>query len=145
MLKKKNQSGSALLEALISVVIFAIGVIGIGLFQAKLLKSDVASGLRLGASNYAINLSSLVTADPENVYCYVSTASANCATPASLASYTVWHDDFMANIPNAIEPVVTYTSVTAGVNPGQYSVTLSWKQAKEATVHKYVYISQLGW
>ncbi|GGP22905.1 type IV pilus modification PilV family protein [Silvimonas iriomotensis] len=132
----RQQSGFALLEGLITVLIFSIGIIGLVSMQGAIMKANQQSGMRAQASYFAEEIIGLATVDPNNASCYV-TGSATCSNSTAQASVTDWKSRATAQLPNASvtgkTPTVTYSSTT-----GQFVVTLSWKRTDEPDWHQYV-------
>ena len=61
---KKYQTGSSLIEGMISILIFSFGVLGTMSFQANMLSQTTQTSYRLGASMYVNSLMSAAEADP---------------------------------------------------------------------------------
>ena len=138
--KESGQKGSVLLEALVSMLIFAFGVMGIALFQATLMARDKDSEYRTQAAMYASSISSLAASEPNSALCFVmngATATV-CANADAQNQAANWANDYSANMPGAILPVVDLAA------DGTFTVTLKWKRLKDNVQHNLVYVTRVG-
>lgn len=104
-----KQKGSVLLEALIAVLIFSLGILALVGLQAAMIKNTGAAKYRADASYIAQKRIGEMWADPSN-----------------LASYVEAGTDISAMIPGGRR------NVTATANPGEYQVTVGWTAPGEA-------------
>lgn len=104
---KSAQQGVVLLEALISILIFSIGVLAVVGLQAAMIKNTSEAKSRIDASYIAQQRIGLMWSDPDNLASYVE---ANTPIP---------------DLPNG-----TRTTAQSGV---QFSVTVNWQQPGEAS------------
>ncbi len=96
MLKiNRKQEGSILIEVLISVLLFAICIIGVLEFQAEMARSSYQAKFRNEATEFASRLVTKIMLDKNNVGNYV-TGSGN---------YTPWDADVKKILPNATTDV----------------------------------------
>lgn len=121
MIKKKQQRGVALLEALIAVVLLAIGLIGTVGLQARAQATIAQADMRAEAAISTERLIGLITNDQANVGSYAKTESG--APPAVIQA---WHNDVQARIPDALVEIKTdknlyYTRI---------DVTIKWTRRK---------------
>lgn len=107
------QRGGSLLEALITVLIFSIGVLGIVGLQAVMIKDTSDAKYRLDSSNIAQQRVGEMWADPNN-----------------LAGYTESNTDISDLLPAG-------TRTTALLGPGQVSVVVTWQQPGSPDAHRY--------
>jgi type IV pilus assembly protein PilV len=133
---RKGQSGVMLLEALIGILIFSLGILAMVGMQSMSLKLATDSRDRAEASNLAgqlvgqmwLNRAALAS------YQYSGTGTA----PAAL---TTWIAQVNASLPNAAAtpPIVTVGASPLGAAAGsQTTVTLRWNSPTDSTVHQYV-------
>lgn len=122
----RTQAGSFLLEALIAILIVALGVLGsVGLLARSMQEVDDARwrGEAAYLANQLINemwVSDRLTTNLQNNY---------SSTPGTGAQYTEWKARVDARLPNAVDPIV---DVIPGPNPGnlrssRVSITLQWR------------------
>jgi type IV pilus assembly protein PilV len=136
------QSGVSLLEALISLLVLSVGVLGIISIQANLLMAGQQAQSRMQASLLANRLIGLAAADPANAGCYAVnvTPMPTCASPKAQALAAVWAADALNALPNAARtpPVVNVDGA------GVLTVTLQWKRDQESVTHNYITVSRVA-
>lgn len=116
----RKQRGAGLLEALISIAVLSVGVLGIAQFQLGLLAQTTDSQARLTASALADELLTLMRVDAGNVNCYTLPQSGACTSPDAQALAVDWSERVAAQLPG----FVSATSVREG--DFQLLVTLRW-------------------
>ncbi len=114
---RRRQHGIALLEAMIAVVILAIGLIGTVGLQARAYAALSDAGLRAEATMAADKLIGTITADSANVANYALAANA-----APNATVQPWVNDTLARIPGAIISV----TITPQVRRSQVDIAILW-------------------
>jgi type IV pilus assembly protein PilV len=113
----RNQQGSALLEALIGILIFSIGVLSLIGLQATSIKLTTDAKDRTDASLFANQVISRMWVDQGN-----------------LASYAVT-DQPIAGLPDGTR--------TVEVSGTQVTVTISWRPPNSAARHRYVTVTHV--
>lgn len=113
----KSQNGSFLIEGLIAVLIFSMGILAVVGLQAVSMKNTTQAKIRTDAS-------------------FIATARIGemWATQGNLASFVE------ANTPVPDLPDGKRTTV---VNGTEAAVTITWKLPGDATTHQYVTIAQI--
>jgi len=131
---KKTQSGFLLIEGLIAILIFSLGIIGLVAMQAMIVKETGDAKFRMEAIQYSNQLIGEMWAENK------TSIATNFASPAG-ARYVVWKNQFAASttLPGAAENPPT---VVFGAN-NQVTITVFWKQPSESVAHRYVTITQL--
>lgn len=114
---KSAQQGVVLLEAMIAVLIFSMGVLAIVGLQAAMIKNTADSKSRIDASYIAQQRIGLMWSDPANLANYLE-----------------------VNTPIAELPNGTRTTAQSGV---QYTVTVNWQEPGEATQHNFTTIASI--
>jgi type IV pilus assembly protein PilV len=109
---KSPQQGAVLIEALVAILIFSLGVLAIVGLQGNMIKNVADSKYRSEASYIAQSRIAQMWADPANLPSYIETAT-----------------------PIAVLPGGTRTVTTPVA--GQYTVTVTWLQPGTATTHNY--------
>lgn len=112
LISKKVQSGVALLEALIAITIFSVGILGIAGLQAAMVKGTTESKNRADASMIAQKRIAQMWADPANLDEYLETNTAIPELPSGKRT------------------------TTQGATPGQMTVNITWQTPGEP-IHKY--------
>ncbi len=112
--RKSAQQGAVLIEAMVAILIFSLGVLAIVGLQANMIKNVDDAKYRSEASYIAQSRIAQMWADPDNLATYIET-----------------------NTPIAtLLPGGTRTVTQPG--PGQYTVTVTWLQpGPNATTHNY--------
>jgi len=144
-ISKRTQSGMMLLEALIAILIFAVGILGIVGLQATSIKQGTDARYRSEAAMLA------------NQYIgqmwLTSGASAVLADKfsdggANNAAYTTWAAAVgnTLPVPAAYPPAVSVNSVAGDPGEGTVTITIQWRPPSEPDTvdpHKYVVIAQI--
>jgi type IV pilus assembly protein PilV len=115
------QSGVALLETLIAILVFSLGVLGVVGLQASMIKHTGDARYRIEASYLAQQRIGAMWMDQTNLASYVETAT-----------------DISGRLP-AGERSVTVDAATRLV-----TVTVTWQQPGSTDKHKYETTTQLG-
>ena len=138
---RNAQSGVMLLEALIGILIFSVGILAMIGMQAMGIRLAADSRDRAEASNLA---SQLVGEMWLNRAALASYEYAGSGTPPP--ALTDWVTRVDASLPGAAAhpPIVTVGAATWVPEPGvaspgtQTTVTLRWISPSDTTVHQYV-------
>lgn len=104
---RSAQQGAVLVEAMISILIFSMGILAIVGLQAALIKDTSDAKFRADASNIAQQRIGTMWSDPGNLSTYLET-----------------NTDISTLLPGGLR-----TTTQSGV---QYTVTVTWQQPGEA-------------
>ena len=118
---KKSQSGIALLESLIAILIFSMGILGIVGLQGAMLKGTTEAKNRADASFVAQRRIAMMWADPANLAGLVEAAPGTAIT----------------ELPNG-RRITTQSAVT----PGLMTVNITWQVPGEQP-HKYGAVARI--
>jgi type IV pilus assembly protein PilV len=111
---KSAQQGVILIEAMVAILIFSVGVLAIVGLQASMVKNTADAKYRADASYIAQTRIGQMWSDPDNVASYVENAT-----------------DISTLIPGGTRTVTQPT-------PGQFTVTVTWLQpGPNQTAHNY--------
>ena len=133
---RNAQSGVMLLEALIGILIFSIGILAMVSMQAVSIKLATDSRDRAEASNLASELVGEMWLNRAALASYQYTGSGTA--PAALAN---WIAEVEASLPDAAAtpPIVTVGASPLGVSVGtETTVTVRWRSPSDTTVHQFV-------
>lgn len=119
---KRSSSGFMLMEVLVSILIFSVGVLALIGLQAKLSKAQSASKLRTDASYLAQEAIGQMWADMAHAPQYAS----GCA---SYSPCNDWASKISQALPNG-SGTITYNSAQ-----DSYTITIVWQAAGEG--HSY--------
>ena len=135
-----KQDGVALLEALIAILIFSFGVIGLVGAQAAAIKSAGDAKLRTDASYLAGQIISRMWVDRANLADYAHfTGGSDCTftgTAAASANVTEWlgsttQSGTVGYLPNGAGQIVVETGTNL------VTVTVCWRTPQETVTHNY--------
>jgi type IV pilus assembly protein PilV len=118
--RKSAQQGVVLIEAMIAILIFSIGILAIVGLQATMVKNTADSKFRSDAS-------------------YIAQARIGemWADPANLASYVETNTDLSSQLPSGKRTVTQLA-------PGRYQITVTWIQpGPNATTHNFTTIARI--
>jgi type IV pilus assembly protein PilV len=125
-----------LLEALIGILIFSLGILALVGMQAIAVRLSTDARDRAEASNLASQLVGDMWTNRANLanYAYDGTGT----PPAALQD---WVDQVEASLPDADDnpPTVTIAASALGASVGtETTITLRWRNPSEASVHQFV-------
>ena len=123
----RRQSGVALLEVLIAILIFSIGILAVVGMQAAAVKNVADSKYRSEAAFLADRLLSQMWTDAGNIgaYAYPGTGP----VPAKL---TTWMTDPVAGVNTRLPNAGTSVTITgATANGAQVTIQLFWQMPEE--------------
>jgi type IV pilus assembly protein PilV len=119
-MKRRNavdQRGFLLLEVLIAMLIFSIGVLGIVGLQASMTRAQTGSKFRADASFLAQRLVGTMWSDAANINSY---ATANCSAYARCSQ---WATDVATLLPNGAVAVDVATPVV--------TISITWQPSND--------------
>ncbi|MEC5399776.1 prepilin-type N-terminal cleavage/methylation domain-containing protein [Uliginosibacterium sp. H1] len=116
----RKQQGVSLVEVLVAVVVFALGMLGQAAFMLTAMQNGQQSRYRVIASYYAEELISAALADTGNRAKYAVTNSV--CVDASWAACTDWVTRVQRDL-----PAQSGSSITVTVTAGVMDVSIPWK------------------
>jgi type IV pilus assembly protein PilV len=124
----RRQGGVALLEALIGILIFSVGILAVVGMQATAIKTVTDSKYRSDAALLTSQLLTQMWTDAPNVSQYAWDGTG--LVPAKLAG---WVADVNSKLPGAatVKPTVTITGAAA--NGGTVQIQVFWQLPEEAS------------
>lgn len=145
MTQRNGQGGFMLLEALIAIAIFSIGILGLLALQAVAINNASSAKYRSDASLQAENLVGQMWVSSRTP----AALQANFSSTGGGQPYVTWASGVAAVLPGAATytPVVTVQPVTTTVAPSSLvTITIYWKaptEDKAAAPHKYTLVAQV--
>ena len=129
MSARKRERGVMLIEALIAILIFSIGILAVVGMQGSAIKNITDAKVRSDAGFLANELMAQIWTDQGNINQYIYPGSG--AVPARL---TGWVARVNAQLPGSTlaPPIVTVTGGTAA--GGLVQITLRWQLPAEASL-----------
>lgn len=151
-----KQSGVMLLEALIGILIFSIGILAIVGLQAASVKNQADAKYRAEASYFANQIIAQMWGDRANLasYAHYPTPAITAAAPpgcnpngaASInANVTAWTAKLAAPLTGLPGAAATRQQII--VNPGagnQVMVAVCWKAPQDANYHKHLVVTYIN-
>jgi type IV pilus assembly protein PilV len=146
-----KQQGVMLLEALVGVLIFSIGILGMVSMQATAIQNSAAATYRTEASYLANQIIGTMWADRANLASYsLNSGGALCAAGASNTNYAsvfAWLQNDVVRLPGnalAASGVQGFQQkIEIGAN-NLVTVTLCWKGPKDTAPHNFVATAQIN-
>lgn len=114
----RRQTGAVLLEALISLGIFAVGILGVLALQGKMVAATSSAKYRADAAYLASEVIGIMWSDVPNLNQY------DAATCAGYARCSAWLAKVGSYLPQG--------GATVAVNNGLVTVTINWTPANAA-------------
>jgi type IV pilus assembly protein PilV len=144
-----SQQGVALIEALIAILIFSVGLLGLLGVQAMTIKVSKDSKYRSDASYLANQIISQMWVDKLNIgsYANLPTTTSTChftGAASALANVTNWISESASLLPGvgSLPPQIIVT--TSGTAYTQVQVTICWVNPSDQVVHNFVSIAQIN-
>lgn len=135
---RSTQQGAVVLEALISILIFSIGILAIIGLQAASIKNSTAAKYRTEASLLANRIiGDMWVGDKSTAALQTSFNS-----PAG-AGYTAWADTVAQTLPGVSGVPANAPTVTVDAN-NEATVTVYWQAPDESASHNYVAIARIN-
>jgi type IV pilus assembly protein PilV len=142
---RRQQTGAMLLEALIAILIFSMGILAVVGLQAASVKASSDAKYRSDASLLANQLIGQMWAGDRTP----ATLQANFNSPAG-ASYATWQADVVAALPgvaNTPPTVLVQPAVGTSTTTSLVTIAIYWKLPSEpasAPTHQYITIAQIS-
>lgn len=135
-----KQSGVMLLEALIAILIFSFGILGIVALQAVSVKLAGDAKYRTDAALLAEDLMGQMWVSDRN-----STSMSNSfGSAAAGVAYTAWLANVSAALPGTTANPPTVVVDTSGTaTDGTTTITVRWQAPSEANAHAHVVLAQI--
>jgi Tfp pilus assembly protein PilV len=134
---RSAQTGLALIEGLVAMLILVVAVLGMAGLAIHLMQQNDASKQRMNAALLADELLNVAILDTANVNCYVLPA-ASCSNAAAQLFVSNWLIEVSQNLPGNISPTVAINSNKV------MTVSLFWKIPRDLVAHSYIASTQVG-
>jgi len=122
-----SQSGVMLIEALVAILLFTLGIIAVMGLQANSILQVSQAKYRTDASYLANQVISDMWVDQGNIANYTTAGSAQRAA---------WDDQVARSLPAGSGTIARAGTVI--------TVTVNWKQPEDVVTHKYVAIANIN-
>ena len=121
--RTRSTRGFMLIEVLVSVLLFSVGVLALVGLQANMNQVQGSGKVRTDAAYLASELTGLMWADLDHLDNY---KDSNCGTNVRCQA---WKDKVVKSLPDG--------AATVTVNAGDVTITITWT-LPDGTPHKYV-------
>jgi type IV pilus assembly protein PilV len=133
---KSSQQGIMLLEALIGILIFSIGILAMLGMQAVGMRNTIDSKYRSEAAYLANQIVGTMWVDRGNIATYDDAGAGN-------ARKTAWLNRVDSTLPqDPVDP--TTTAPIIAVAGRQATITIRWKRPGDSTVSRYIVVAQIN-
>lgn len=145
----KRQRGSVLLEALIAILIFSMGIIALMGLQAVSIKNSIDAKYRADAAYLANQIIGQMWVDRANLdnYAHRPTAGTLCSptgTDSTNTNVTDWLTQVTAALPGATSAKQQISVTTPLAGTRQVTVTICWQGPQETIAHNFVVTAQIN-
>ena len=141
----KKQTGIILLEGLIAILIFSMGILAIVGLQGASIRNSADAKYRADASTLANEIIGQMWADQANLatYAHNPTGAGCAATGAASANVNVisWLANVTASLPQG--GAVTQQIIVAPIT-NLVTVTVCWRGPQDITSHNLVTVAQIN-
>lgn len=143
----RKQQGSMLLEALIGILIFSMGILAIVGLQATSIKLSTDAKYRSEASLLANQLIGQMWVSDRTAATLQTNFSSASGAISNGAMYTSWLassvQPTLPGVSAASGTLPTVTVSTAAATLGQVTVNIYWQAPSETSRHSYIAIAQI--
>jgi type IV pilus assembly protein PilV len=131
-----KQHGVMLLEALVGILIFSIGILAMLGMQAVGMRNTIDSKYRSEAAYLANQIVGTMWVDRANIASYDDSGGGN-------ARRTAWDNKVLATLPqDPADPTITAPSIT--IAGRQATIVVRWERPGDTTVSSYSVIAQIN-
>ncbi len=135
--KRRSQSGVMLLEALIGILIFSLGILAMVGMQTTAVRVTTDARDRTEASNLAADIVGELWLDRANLANYVY--DGNGTPPAALANWVTRVENSLPGAANNHPTITVGASPTLPAAVGTaVEVTVFWQNPSDANLHRFV-------
>ena len=138
--KSRGQAGSVLLEALIAILIFSMGILAIVGMQSTAVKAAADAKYRSNASLLATELIGQMWVSDRTGATLQARYQGGSGTDG--AGYTTWLANVIATLPG-VTATVNQPTVAINAATGMVTIRVSWKLPSEPAAHSYAVVAQI--
>jgi len=133
---RKNQSGVALLEALVGILIFSIGILALMGLQAQSIRNTVEAKYRNEAAYLANQIIGQMWVDRSNLAAYDTGGGAN-------PNMTAWRTQVANTLPRVVVGGINSPTITVAGN--QVTVTVFWQlPGSDSVLRQFAVVAQIN-
>jgi type IV pilus assembly protein PilV len=141
-----KQRGSMLIEGLIAILIFSVGILALVGMQATAINTTTAAKYRADASYLANQIISQMWADRANIasYPHHPTTGASACVPSGTASANANLANWLTDVQNALPGAgANVQQVVVGAN-NLVTVTVCWQGPQDSAPHNFIATAQVN-
>ena len=144
-LVRRAQRGAMLLEALIAILIFSIGILGVVGMQAMSVKQSTDARYRVEAALLAQQLLGKIWVSNRNQAALLASFdSATCAASSTCTTFDAWKASVTRTLPGVQAVGATAPEVTVG-SDATVTIKLNWQVPGDDTpVHPFVTVTRIS-
>ncbi len=144
----KWQHGSALLEALVAILIFSIGIIALMGLQAASIKNSIDAKYRADAAYLANQIIGQMWVNRSNIDSYTHRPNGAVCAPtgsdSTLADVTAWLAQTASALPGATSSKQQIIVTTPLPNTRLVTVAVCWQGPQETSAHNFAATAQIS-
>lgn len=129
---RRGEQGVMLLEALLGILLFSIGILGLIGLQSVSIKNTTEARFRSEAGYFASQIVGRMWADRTHLANYALTTSTNCAGAGT--ELKDWLCEVEKSLPGITTAAATRPSITVDTTTNTVTVTLHWRANANAAV-----------
>lgn len=144
---KPKQTGAMLLEALIAILIFSMGILAVIGMQAAAIRNSSDAKYRADASYLANSILGQMWADRNNLAAYAHRPSGATCAPSGAASANPNVTAWLASVSNSATGLPGATAGTQQIVVGAnrlVTVTVCWRAPQDTGFHNFQLTSQIN-
>jgi type IV pilus assembly protein PilV len=136
---RSTAQGFALIEVLIAVLLFAIGILGLVGLQATMTQTQTESKVRADAANLVEELAAVMWGELGNKNAIANLAPFTTGGCSGNVACNAWLTKMQKTLPGGTLTDLSFNNAadTWDINHGMVTVTLSWS-LPNGSAHKYV-------
>ena len=136
---RRRAAGFALVEVLVAVLLFTIGILGLIGLQATMTQTQTESKVRADAANLVDELATVMWGELGNKATIANLTAFNATGCSGSQACNAWQIKLGNTLPGGTLADLTFNNVadTWDANHGMVTVTLQWSLPNGST-HKYV-------
>ncbi|MFT4241069.1 MAG: type IV pilus modification protein PilV [Acidovorax sp.] len=146
--RPKGQRGFSIIEVLVALLIFAVGLLGVAGLYASTSRAATGAEFRTTAAMLANDLIARMWMSDRTA----ATLQANFGSESEGTSYTAWKTEVLnSGLPGLsdsdLAPSVTFSTVAGGGSSDSTSlatITIYWKGPGDDSRHQYVAMAQMN-
>lgn len=139
MKTQRQQTGVMLLEVMIGMLLFLIGILGVMGLQAVSMKNTVDAKYRTEATYLANQIVARMWADPSNLASYAIPAESECPDPPTNDA-----ERWICAVKEALPGASGLLAPTIVLNGGTVTITIQWRKNANESVHNHTVVTYIS-